>query len=400
MIEIKGEYTTAKVYTDEIEETARTQIVELVNQPFAEDSKIRIMPDVHGGAGCVIGTTMTIKDKVVPNLVGVDIGCGVLGVKLKYIDTVDYKKLDNIIRSHVPSGRNVRDKYHSYALATMLGVNSLKCVDNVNLERAFRSVGTLGGGNHFIELGEMEEHGHKYLLIHSGSRYLGHQVATYYQNKAIDNIFNNKIERNQLIEKLKSEGREQDIQSELAKLRPPLGNKQLAWLEGQDMDDYLHDMKIVQSYARINRLAIANTILSEMCWEKIFHIETVHNYIDTDDMILRKGAVEALDKKLLLIPINMKDGTMLAIGKGNTDWNYSAPHGAGRLMSRTEAFKTFDMDTFTKEMDSVWTTSVTEDTLDESPMAYKPMESILDNIMETVDIVDIIKPTYNFKASK
>ena len=395
MIELQGKHNIAKVYTDNIESEAISQIIELCNQEFFKDSKIRIMPDTHAGKGCTIGTTMTIINKIVPNLVGVDIGCGLETIKLKE-KHIEFGKLDKIIRKCVPSGFDVRKKEHAFT--RNLQINSLKCSKEVNLQRAALSLGTLGGGNHFIEVNQ-DKDGYLYLVIHSGSRNLGKQVAEYYQSIAINNLLNASEIKQKIVEKLKSEGREKDIQTELNKIKLPTINKELAYLEGNDFNNYIHDMKITQEFAMWNRKAIVDVIIREMNLKPIEEFTTIHNYIQTDDMILRKGAISAKSGEKVLIPINMADGSLICIGKGNEDWNYSAPHGAGRLMSRSKAKETVSMNEYKESMKHVWSTSVCQSTIDESPMAYKPIEEIIENIQNTVEIVDIIKPLYNFKAN-
>ena len=398
MIELKGKYNTAKVFTEVIEETAIGQIIELCNQKFIAGETIRIMPDVHAGAGCTIGTTMTITDKIVPNLVGVDIGCGIYVTKLKD-KHIELQKLDKVIREFVPSGFSVRSGVHDYAKYVNLG--NLRCIKGVNnLDRIYQSLGTLGGGNHFIEVNKDSE-GNLYLVIHSGSRNLGKQVAEYYQNLAIEKLSSNLDEQKALIAKLKAEGRQSEIEAELKKLKRPVINKALAYVDGKDFEDYIHDMEITQNFAYWNRKAMAQVILKEMKIKVTLEDEftTVHNYIDTDSKILRKGAVSAQAGEILLIPINMRDGSLLCRGKGNADWNYSAPHGAGRLMSRSVAKESFTVNEFKKQMDGIYTTSVGQSTLDECPMAYKGIDDIVGNIGDTVEILDTLKPIYNFKAS-
>lgn len=400
MKELEGRFGTAKIFTDLVEEKALDQISTLLDQEFISDSKIRIMPDVHAGAGCTIGTTMTIRDKCCPNLVGVDIGCGMLTIMLGKPSNVDLVMLDQIIRTDIPSGFNIRDEAHDYALCTR--IEDLKCREHVNLERAERSIGTLGGGNHFIEL-DQDDEGTLYLVIHSGSRHLGLEVAGYYQRLAEEQLGGSDKDRlKELVESMKAQGRYSEIADELKRVKSSTVKipKDLAYVSGHLFRDYIHDMKIVQDYASWNREAIADTILAGMCWGKIDIFETVHNYIDTNDMILRKGAVSAHRGEKLLIPINMRDGSLICEGKGNPDWNYSAPHGAGRLMSRSEAKKIFSLDEFANSMSGIYTTSVGSETLDECPMAYKPMESIINNITDTVEIKKIIRPVYNFKAGE
>ncbi len=369
MLEIKGVYTTAKIFTDTLEASARGQIQALCSQPLAVGSKIRIMPDVHPGKGCTIGTTMTVTDKVVPNMVGVDIGCGMLTVKLKE-KRIDLPKLDSFIRQNIPHGRNLRERPHrSHG---RLDVYDLRCVKKVDIRRSKESLGTLGGGNHFIEI-DKDDQESLYLIIHTGSRNLGLRVAEYYQNKAYQSLG----------------GRGQ---SEIP--------YELSYLTGQDMADYLHDMEFMQRFADLNRTIIKEVILDGMHLTEEDTFTTVHNYIDTESMILRKGAVSARKGERLLIPINMRDGSLICTGLGNANWNYSAPHGAGRLMSRSDALQSFTLSAFKKAMNDIYTTSVAKDTIDECPMAYKPMEEIMRNISDTVIIDKILRPIYNFKASE
>ena len=395
MIELNGKYNKAKVFTNNIEETALSQIIELCNQEFTKDSKIRIMPDCHAGAGCTIGTTMTIKDKVVPNLVGVDIGCGMLIVKLKDKE-IDFQKLDEVIRKYVPSGQSVRQSYHKNN--SEINLQELRCKSKLNIDRAMKSLGSAGGGNHFIEC-NIDSSGNLYLVIHSGSRYLGKQVAEYYQDLAFKTLSENVLDKNKLIEKLKSEGKSNQIQKELTKIKPLKINRQLAYLEGDNFNDYLHDIGIVQKYANINRETMAEEIVKHMGLIVDSSFTTIHNYIDLDNMILRKGAISSQKGEVVLIPMNMRDGSLLCIGKGNGDWNYSAPHGAGRILSRSKAKEKITLDEFKDSMNGIWTSSVCESTIDESPMTYKPMQEIIDNIGDTVEIIDILKPLYNFKSS-
>jgi RNA-splicing ligase RtcB len=395
MIELNGKYNTAKVFTDNIEATAISQIVELCSQKFAKNSKIRIMPDTHAGAGCTIGTTMTIQDKIVPNLVGVDIGCGMYCVKLKEKE-IDFQKLDDTIRKFIPSGQNIRETEHK--LMSKLNLKELKCFNFINEDRALKSLGTLGGGNHFIEV-DKDDEGNLYLVIHSGSRYLGKQVAEHYQELGYKKLTQNRDLRVELINKLKKEGREKDIKKELSKIPTTKINKQLAYIEEQDLSNYLNDMKITQKYAEINRIAMASELLKNMDLHEDDSFTTIHNYIDINNKILRKGAISATKNEKVIIPINMRDGSLICIGKGNEDWNNSAPHGAGRILSRSKANEKVTLEEFQDSMKEVWTTSVCKSTIDESPMVYKPMQEIIDNIQDTVNIVNIIKPLYNFKAN-
>lgn len=398
MIELEGKYNTAKVFTDVVDQSAISQVIELLNQEFTAGSRIRMMPDIHAGAGCTIGTTMTIADKVVPNLVGVDIGCGMETVMVRE-DHMEMQRLDKIIRERIPSGFEIRKESHRYA--GRIDLNELRCAKHVDLLRAEKSIGTLGGGNHFIEV-DQDDQGRLYVVVHSGSRHLGLEVAKYYQEegyKALNHTDDASVE--QFIAEMKAAGRHKEIQKELKRLKATARTsipKVLAYVEGSLFDDYIHDMKIVQRYAELNRQAMMDEILKAMKLHAEEQFTTIHNYIDTDAMILRKGAVSAKAGERLLIPINMRDGSLLCVGKGNEDWNCSAPHGAGRLMSRAQAKESFTVSEFKKQMAGVYTTSVSKATLDECPMAYKGMEDILTNIGPTADVVSVIKPVYNFKA--
>jgi len=392
MIKIKGKYNIAKVFTDNLEEKAAGQILELCNQEFVKDGQIRIMPDTHVGAGCTIGTTMTIRDKIVPNLVGVDIGCGMF-VSILGRTEINYNRLDEVIRSFVPSGFDVRVNPHEYN--AFVDIHGLRCKEHVDLKRASLSIGTLGGGNHFIEM-NVDDDGKVYLVVHSGSRHLGKQIAEYYQSRATKEIV--KKSNDEIIAVLKSQGREQHIQSEIEKERVKIKDS-LAYVQGQAFEDYIHDMRIAQIFAEFNRKAIAEVIIRKMNFNVIDSFTTIHNYIDMDEMILRKGAISAKEGERVIIPVNMRDGSIIATGKGNADWNQSAPHGAGRLMSRKQARLKLSLEEFKKSMDGIYTTSVSLDTLDEAPLAYKPMDEIIANIQDTVEINRIIKPIYNFKAS-
>lgn len=398
MLELNGRYNTAKVFTDLIDENAIAQIIELLNQPMSEGQQIRIMPDVHAGAGCTIGTTMTITDKAVPNLVGGDIGCGMETVRIKE-SFIEVQKLDKLIRAQIPSGFAIRKKIHRYI--EKIELLDLYCFHKINYDRAEKSLGTLGGGNHFIEADRGED-GAIYIVIHSGSRHLGLEVAKYYQEEAYKRLNScSKTEIETLIAKLKTEGKEKQIQKELKKLTNTKRTdvpKALAYTEGELFEQYIHDMKIVQEYAMLNRQAMMDEIIKGMGLHICDRFTTVHNYIDTDKMILRKGAVSARMGKTLLIPINMRDGSLICTGKGNLDWNFSAPHGADRVLSRGEAKATLTLSEFKKQMEGIYSTSVNRDTIDESPMAYKSIDDIVSNIGDTIDINDIIKPIYNFKA--
>lgn len=397
MIQISGSQTEAKVFSNHPQEEALEQIKELCNQPFLKDTKIRIMPDYHAGKGCVIGTTIELKDKVVPNLVGVDVGCGVLTVKLA-TRNIDYQKLDHIIRTFVPSGQDIHtDESVKNIVTEFPAVEEFKASRILSENRSKYSLGTLGGGNHFIEL-SVDDQGH-YLTIHTGSRYVGSRIATHYQKLAIAKLAKEDVTA--IVEQMKEEGRHKEIQSFLQsyKKENPAIPPDLAYLEGDDFSDYIHDMKLAQQFAKANREEIARTITEQMRFDVVDMFDTVHNYIDTENLILRKGAVSARLGERLIIPINMRDGSILATGKGNEEWNCSAPHGAGRVLSRTKAMKTLKMEDFQQTMKGIWSTSVTEETLDEAPMAYKPMKEILEKIEETAEIKHFIKPVYNFKAS-
>ncbi len=400
MIEIQGKYNTAIVYTDTLDSASTAQLISLCNQAFTEGSKIRLMPDVHAGAGCTIGTTMTVTDKIVPNLVGVDIGCGMHVVRLAE-RRIDFTRLDRVIRDNIPSGMQIRAKAHS--MAREFDAEELRCYRHISEDRALRSIGTLGGGNHFIEV-DTDDEGNLYLVIHSGSRHMGKQIAEYYQKLGYDRLNQSSAEDEELlIAALKREGRSKEINAQLKKLKNVKRTsipRDLAYVEGKDLEDYLHDVAVAQAYADLNRRAMAHTILKEMKLHAEECFTTIHNYIDIEHGILRKGAVSALAGERLLIPINMRDGSLLCVGKGNPDWNSSAPHGAGRLMSRSEAKNHFTVSQFKKEMEGIFTTSVGADTLDESPMVYKPMEAILSQIGPTADVEKIIRPLYNFKAGR
>lgn len=367
MITLDCKYNQVKVFTDQLEQSVEDQIRTMCDQPFMAECKVRIMPDVHVGKGCTIGTTMTIKDHVVPSMVGVDIGCGMLTVKLKEKD-LNLPELDSFIRANIPSGRDVRERAHMGH--GRINIEELRCYNKVQTRRAKESLGTLGGGNHFIEV-DKDDEGNLYLVIHSGSRNMGLRVAEFYQKKAHSAAkYENKL----------------DVPYELAPLT------------GRYLEDYLADMELMQRFAVVNRQIMKEVILEGLNLHEEESFSTIHNYIDMDSMILRKGAVSAKAGEILLIPINMRDGSLICTGLGNEDWNFSAPHGAGRLFSRRTAEESFTLSQFEKEMEGIYTTSVSQQTLDEAPMAYKPMESILRNITGTVTVDKIIRPIYNFKA--
>lgn len=398
MIELHGKYAQAKVFTDVVDEASISQVINLLNQPYVECSRIRMMPDIHAGAGCTIGTTMTIGDKVCPNLVGVDIGCGMETVRIRE-KHIEMQKLDKLIRQEIPSGFGIRSTPHRFIQEVDL--SELCCAKHVQIGKAELSIGTLGGGNHFIEA-DKDEDGNIYIVIHSGSRHLGLEIANFYQEagyKALTTY--SKAETQEIIERLKAEGREKEISSQLKKLKKECKvPKPLAYVEGELLEHYLHDMAIAQEFARLNRKAMMDVIMKGMKLHAEETFTTIHNYIDVENGILREGAVSAQAGEKLLIPINMRDGSLICIGKGNEDWNYSAPHGAGRLMSRSEAKERFTVSEFKHEMEGIYSTSVSRSTLDESPMAYKGMQDIVDNIGPTAEIMSIIKPIYNFKAGE
>jgi len=400
-----------KIFTENIEPEALNQIYTLVKQPAFADCKVRIMPDVHAGAGCVIGFTADLGDKVIPNIVGVDIGCGMLTVELGEED-IDLAALDEIIRKYVPSGRNVHEGGDHVPFEE---IKELRCYRELkDTKRLERSVGTLGGGNHFIEVDVDPATNVKYLIIHTGSRNLGKQVADYYQNLAVE-IMQGKDElyarQEKLIAEYKAQGRRNEIQSAIKELHRkfspnPLGiPKELCYLTGKYREDYLHDMKICQHFAAVNRYDIANRILGnlygiDLAYFGLPMFETIHNYIEFGTNMVRKGAISAKAGEPVLIPINMRDGCIIGRGKGNEDWNCSAPHGAGRIMSRSKAKEVVSLAEFEDSMKGIYTTSVGQSTIDEAPMVYKPMEEIVANIADTVDIITIIKPIYNYKASE
>ena len=419
-----------KIFTDDIEQEAVDQINLLLDQEPFKNCKVRIMPDVHAGKGCVIGFTADLGDKVIPNIVGVDIGCGMLCVELGKID-LDLEKLDKVINENIPAGRNIREQ----KIIDFDKINDLYCLRELKETKKFnKAIGTLGGGNHFIEV-DVDEEGNKYLVIHTGSRNLGKQVAEYYQNLAIE-LCSGKEEmfkrKEEIIRTYKEQGRKSEIQKALKELEaeykqkePNLPNE-LCYLEGEYREKYLHDMKICQIFASDNRICIAKQILcnyfelpyyqgcnsvrirpeptpntfytQDMVDKDFYYFETIHNYINFEDNIVRKGAIRSNKGEKVIIPINMRDGSIIAVGKGNDDWNNSAPHGAGRLMSRHKAKEMFNLEEFKESMSDIYSTSVVEETIDEAPFAYKPMQEIIDNIQDTVEIEKIIKPIYNFKA--
>lgn len=410
MFELSGKYNTCKIFTDNCDNETISQLTDLLNQESVKGSKIRIMPDTHAGKGCVIGTTMTLQNNVIPNLVGVDIGCGMLAIKLKEKE-IDLKLLDEVINEYIPAGFEIHEDPVSRSSAD-------KIIASVDVDKAFKSLSSLGGGNHFIEI-DRDSHGNLWLVVHTGSRHLGLEVCEYYQNRAYEKLQESakggslKQLINSTISELKTAHREKEISKQIEKVKADYEHenntkvpRELAYLVGQDFDDYIHDMQLTQQHAAINRKCIAGTIIAKMglhsvskdcCYDENC-FDTIHNYIDCDNMILRKGSVSAELGEWLIIPMNMRDGSLICIGKGNPDWNYSAPHGAGRIMSRSQAKDRVNLDDFEESMKGIYSTSVCESTIDESPFVYKPMQEIIDNIKDTVEIIDIIKPIYNFKA--
>lgn len=410
MIELKGKYTDAVVYQNEetVEPQCIEQIRQLLDSPAYEGCKVRIMPDCHTGVSAPIGTTIAVWDRVIPNTVSVDIGCGMYLVMLKGIrrEDVDFQALDTYIRENVPAGREI----HRSAVARMDGIKELRCFRELRDTPKFeKALGTLGGGNHFQEIDE-DDDGDLYYVVHTGSRNLGKQVADHYQNLA-DGLCNRGlatfyVEKDALIARYKEEGRKSEIQNALVELKRRyqenrnLIPKDLAYLEGPYLEDYFHDMGICQEYARLNRETIARTVCRffGLDWDSLDRFETVHNYIDLDQRILRKGAIDCSKGRRVLIPINMRDGSIIAVGKGNPDYNFSGPHGAGRLMSRGEARRSISLDDFKRSMEGVFSTCINERTLDESAFAYKSMDDILPWIQDTCEVERIIRPVYNFKA--
>ena len=391
-----------KIFAKTIDEKAKAQIDLLLAQPAFADCKVRIMPDVHAGAGCVIGFTADLGKKVIPNIVGVEIGCGMLTVKIGKFD-IDFEKLDRVIRDNVPSGMNVNEVAKS-----PVNLRELKCYDNLkNIDWIEKSMGSLGGGNHFIEV-DADDDGNKYLVIHTGSRNIGKQVAEYYQAMAIS-LLNGKEKLKtaiaEYIRECKENGRENEIESGIKELKrqfKPIAEipNELCYLEGEWRHKYLWDMGYCQYFAIMNRREISNKIIRGMGWNVLESFETIHNYIDMRSNIVRKGAISAKKGERVLIPVNMRDGCIIGIGKGNEDWNCSAPHGAGRIMSRMQARENLKLEDYQQTLSGIYTTSVSTDTIDEAPQAYKPMQEIIDCIGDTVEIERIIKPVYNFKASE
>ena len=403
MFTITGKYGTANVYATTVEDECMKQIYSFMNSPVVEGSRIAIMPDTHAGKGSCIGFTQKINGRVNPNMVGVDIGCGMLVLKISkeagdvLFSETGFEKFDKIVHQKIPSGTSHRTTLHRFA----------KDIDISNLiakadSKELYSIGSLGGGNHFIEV-DKDSDGNYYIVIHSGSRHLGIVVAGYWEKKAVEYHKGTSKTKSELIARLKREGREKEIQKELEKIPEVIVSKELSYLEGADLDGYLHDMEIAQEFARLNREAMMDVIITEMGIKRDQILDkwcTIHNYIDIKNGILRKGAISLQNGELAIIPINMRDGSLLVKGKGNENWNCSGPHGAGRLMSRSKAKETLSMEDYKSSMKGIFTTCVNSSTIDEAPMAYKPMDEIVENIKENAEIINIIKPIYNFKASE
>ena len=388
MLTIKGKYNTATVYTDILTDSTVGQIMTLCNQKFAQDAKIRIMPDTHSGSSSVIGTTMTIKDQVVPNLVGIDIGCGLNVTKFRKGVKLNFDKLDRIIRNRIPSGHHSHSKpLYSFPLENIQAP--------IHRGWALRSLGTLGGGNHFIEVNEGSDG--FYLVIHSGSRVLGKEIAEYHQEIAYQKLTKMRQDLKQQAKAANDPDEKADLNRQREEIKIPYD---LSYVSNQDLENYLSDMQIAQQYAALNRQSMAQTILKAMKWEKqvIESFDSPHNYIDLKHMILRKGAASARKNEKMIVPLNMKDGSIIGVGKGNDEWNQSGPHGAGRTMSRSQARASIRLENYQHMMRHVWTTSVSKKTLDEAPKAYKSKKQILTDLHETMEVKEIIRPLYNFKG--
>lgn len=399
MFSAKGKFAEATIFTDLIEEQALSQITEMLNQPITEKTIVAIMPDVHAGAGSTIGTTISLSGnkedwRVCPNVVGVDIGCGMMSYKLADKE-IDLKEIDKIVNKYIPSGFNIHSKAQDQKFTDNLIENLTFIVDNP--ERIGLSLGSLGGGNHFIEIAT-DEVGSFWLTVHSGSRNLGVQVAKYHQKKAERTMLN--VEVDKIIAEFKAAGKEKYIEKAIKEAKAPLADitKDLSFLTGDKLDQYLNDLVLAQKFAHLNRKTMLDIIVEKAGLAIVDEFDSIHNFIDVEEGIIRKGATSAHKGERLIIPLNMRDGSLICIGKGNKEWNYSAPHGAGRMLSRSAAKRELDLDEFKKQMADVYTTSVGESTLDEAPNAYKPMEAIIDNIGDTVDIVHHLKPVWNFKA--
>ena len=389
MIKLQGKRNSAIIFADKIDKQTKTQISELLREEAYADSKIRIMPDTHSGKNVAVGTTMTVKNRIAPSLVGVDIGCGMEVVFLKEQE-IDPEKLDRVIHSLVPAGTKIHG-----APITSFDFDALHCKNKVNLERALRSIGTLGGGNHFIEVDRTED-GELVLVIHSGSRQLGSDVATYYQDQAYR--YQCKKQRKRARQSYYDDVDATGFIRQKSSSNTVNVERETAILEGTLLDEYLHDLDIVTSFADLNRQTMAKIICDNMGLAITDRFSCIHNYIDTEYMILRKGAISARWGERVIIPLNMRDGALLGTGKGNPEWNFSAPHGAGRACSRTDAKYAFTVEEFKREMEGIYTTTATEGSIDECPMAYKAPSRIFEFIGETVSDYEIIKPIYNFKS--
>lgn len=400
MIELKGKYGEGIYYNPsdgvrEQDELVISQAISLLNEPFSKESNLRLMPDAHVGKGCTVGTTMLIRDKASPNLVGVDIGCGVALAKFQD-GSINYQKLDRAIKMSVPRGFNI----HS-APVVEFSLDKLKMpLSEEDKERALKSLGTLGGGNHYIEAGRSTGNNSLYLSVHSGSRSLGVKVATYYQNLAYRTLRGRKVDKAQIIKELKEQGKEKNIEMVLRAIEPELVNKDMAYLEGTYLEDYLHDMKICTEYAALNRRTIIKLIEEASGYDLTFMLDTVHNYIDVENRILRKGSVSASKGEVFILPLNMRDGSLICKGKGNPDWNFSAPHGAGRKMSRTKAKELVNLEDFRETMEGIYSSTVNTNTLDESPFAYKNSYALREAITPTAEIMDYLRVEYNCKDDK
>ena len=389
MIKLQGKRNSAIIFADKIDKQTKTQISELLREEAYADSKIRIMPDTHSGKNVAVGTTMTVKNRIAPSLVGVDIGCGMEVVFLKEQE-IDPEKLDRVIHSLVPAGTKIHG-----APITSFDFDALHCKDKVNLERALRSIGTLGGGNHFIEV-DRTEGGELVLVIHSGSRQLGSDVATYYQDQAYR--YQCKKQRKRARQSYYDDADAAGFIRQKSSSSAVNVKRETAILEGSLLEEYLNDLDIVVSFADLNRQTMAKIICDNMGLAITDRFSCIHNYIDTEYMILRKGAISARLGERVIIPLNMRDGALLGTGKGNPEWNFSAPHGAGRACSRTDAKYAFTVEEFKREMEGIYTTTATEGSIDECPMAYKAPSRIFEFISETVSDYEIIKPIYNFKS--
>lgn len=409
MIELNGKLNNAKVFTNNVEETAIGQIIGMLNHEVTKDTQVRIMPDVHAGKGCTVGTTIKLPEnfedwKVCPNIVGVDVGCGITMYKLNNVNSISLSELDNKIKELIPSGFNIHYKQNDEIAKEILSKLTIDLGSKTSTH-IINSLGTLGGGNHFIELG-IDNDDNYWLSVHSGSRNLGVQVAKAHQKIAKETIKAKKLNLNEIIQKLKDEGKHKEIEQTIIEIKEKfnstaINQPDLAYLKGSLLKDYLNDMTLAQEFAQANRYKILNTIVEAMNFEVADEFNSVHNFIEHCNFsngIIRKGATSAKLGERLVIPLNMRDGSLICVGKGNEDWNESAPHGAGRLMSRSKAKENIDMNVFFEQMSDVYSSTVSESTLDEAPDAYKPAQEIIASIKPTVDIVHQVRPVYNFKS--